>query len=254
MNLNTAQFGNASRARIASACAAVLARSGMHQLSTGCHADWSVAVKFGGHRLPRVAASRAGVGRLRPEANYRRGTASAAARLAWDRLGWPGIVGLAAAAVIGLAGLRILQPAWFARFVAVPVPPVAVVVLPAPVEGRDDPGGARPGLPGPADAAGAWPGAPGGAVDLVRVGLVTGQAPVDSPPGPRTWPMLSAPGSAGSATSRRAGCCWSWSAPTPSPTRSRRCRSPGRWTWPGCRWAGARTGRRGGCGCWRRMC
>ena len=38
--------------------------------------------------------------------------------------------------------------------------PVAVVVLPAPLEGRDDAGRARPGLPGPADAAGARPGAP----------------------------------------------------------------------------------------------
>ncbi len=38
---------------------------------------------------------------------------------------------------------------------------VAVVVLPAPVEGRDDPGRARPGLPRPADAPGARPGAPG---------------------------------------------------------------------------------------------
>ena len=38
---------------------------------------------------------------------------------------------------------------------------VAVVVLPAPVEGRDDLGRARPGLPGPADAASARPGAPG---------------------------------------------------------------------------------------------
>ena len=37
----------------------------------------------------------------------------------------------------------------------------AVVVLPAPVEGRHDPGRARPGLPGPADASRAGPGAPG---------------------------------------------------------------------------------------------
>ena len=37
----------------------------------------------------------------------------------------------------------------------------AVVVLPAPVEGRHDPGRARAGLPGPADAPGAGPGAPG---------------------------------------------------------------------------------------------
>src|ERR1700745_3803443 len=36
-------------------------------------------------------------------------------------LGWPGLVGLAVIAVVGLAGLRILHPLWFARFVAVPV-------------------------------------------------------------------------------------------------------------------------------------
>ena len=38
---------------------------------------------------------------------------------------------------------------------------VAVVLLPAPVEGRDDPGRARAGLPGPADAPGPGSGAPG---------------------------------------------------------------------------------------------
>ena len=80
----------------------------------------------------------------------------------WLGLGWPGLVGLAAVAVAGLAGLRVMQPTWFARFVAVPVRDwLAVVVLPAPLEGRHDPGRARAGLPGPADAAGAGPGAPG---------------------------------------------------------------------------------------------
>ena len=39
----------------------------------------------------------------------------------WLGLGWPGIAGLAAAAIAGLVGLRLMQPAWFARFVAVPV-------------------------------------------------------------------------------------------------------------------------------------
>ena len=80
----------------------------------------------------------------------------------WLGLGWPGVVGLAVIAVIGLAGLRVLQP--------VVVRPVrggagaglaAVVVLPAPVEGRDDAGRARAGLPRPADAPGPGPGAPG---------------------------------------------------------------------------------------------
>ena len=38
----------------------------------------------------------------------------------WLGLGWPGVAGLALAAVAGLAGLRVIQPEWFARFVAVP--------------------------------------------------------------------------------------------------------------------------------------
>src|SRR5580693_1067246 len=33
----------------------------------------------------------------------------------WLGLGWPGIAGLATVAGTGLAGLRIMQPAWFAR-------------------------------------------------------------------------------------------------------------------------------------------
>src|SRR6266513_1641804 len=36
----------------------------------------------------------------------------------WLGMGWPGLAGIAAIAVTGLAGLRILQPTWFARFVA----------------------------------------------------------------------------------------------------------------------------------------
>ena len=73
----------------------------------------------------------------------------------WLGTGWPGLVGLAAIAVVGLAGLRVIQPVWFARFVAGPVRDwLRVVVLPAPVEGRHDPGRARAGLPGPADAPG----------------------------------------------------------------------------------------------------
>ena len=79
----------------------------------------------------------------------------------WLGLSWPGVVGLAVIAVIGLAGLRVIQP--------VVVRPVrggaraglaAVVVLPAPVEGRDDAGRARAGLPRPAHAPRAGPGAP----------------------------------------------------------------------------------------------
>src|SRR4029077_14514562 len=39
----------------------------------------------------------------------------------WLGTGWPGVVGLAVIAVVGLAGLRVIHPVWFARFVAVPV-------------------------------------------------------------------------------------------------------------------------------------
>src|SRR5271166_629661 len=41
--------------------------------------------------------------------------------VAWLGLGWPGVAGLALAAVAGLAGLRVIQPEWFARFVVAPV-------------------------------------------------------------------------------------------------------------------------------------
>ena len=80
----------------------------------------------------------------------------------WLGTGWPGVVGLAVIAVVGLAGLRVLQPA-VVRAVrgGAGAGLAAVVVLPAPVEGRDDPGRARPGLPGPADAPGPGSGAPG---------------------------------------------------------------------------------------------
>src|SRR6266480_497094 len=39
----------------------------------------------------------------------------------WLGLGWPGVVGLAVIAVVGLAGLRVIHPVWFGRFVAAPV-------------------------------------------------------------------------------------------------------------------------------------
>ena len=41
--------------------------------------------------------------------------------LTWLGLGWPGLAGLAAVAVAGLAALRLMRPDWFARLVAVPV-------------------------------------------------------------------------------------------------------------------------------------
>ena len=98
----------------------------------------------------------------------------------WLGLSWPGIVGLAAAAVIGLAGLRIMQPVWFARFVAVPVRDrwrwwfyrrrwkAAMTLAGLAPDYRG-----QPMLPvlGRVHRA--------GSVDLVRVGLVTGQAPAD---------------------------------------------------------------------------
>jgi S-DNA-T family DNA segregation ATPase FtsK/SpoIIIE len=98
----------------------------------------------------------------------------------WLGLGWPGVVGLAAIAVVGLAGLRVIQPAWFARFVAGPVRDwlrwyfyrrrwkAAMTLAGLAPEYRG-----QPMLPilGRVHRV--------GAVDLVHVGLVTGQAPGD---------------------------------------------------------------------------
>ena len=98
----------------------------------------------------------------------------------WLGLGWPGVVALAAAAVTGLAGLRVIQPEWFAQFVAVPVQDwwrwwfyrrrwkAAMILAGLAPDYRGQP--MLPVLAGVHWA---------GAVDLVRVGLVTGQAPAD---------------------------------------------------------------------------
>jgi S-DNA-T family DNA segregation ATPase FtsK/SpoIIIE len=98
----------------------------------------------------------------------------------WLGLGWPGVVGLAVIAVVGLAGLRVLEPSWFARFVAGPVRDwlawwfyrrrwkAAMTLAGLAPDYRG-----QPVLPvlGRVHRA--------GAVDLVRAGLVTGQAPAD---------------------------------------------------------------------------
>jgi S-DNA-T family DNA segregation ATPase FtsK/SpoIIIE len=46
--------------------------------------------------------------------------AAAGTWLVWRQEGWPGLVVLAAAVIIGLAGLRLWQPSWFIRLVTVP--------------------------------------------------------------------------------------------------------------------------------------
>jgi S-DNA-T family DNA segregation ATPase FtsK/SpoIIIE len=98
----------------------------------------------------------------------------------WLSLGWAGVAGLAAVAVIGLAGLRVMQPVWFARFVGVPLRDwwrwwfyrrrwrAAMTLAGLAPDYRG-----RPMLPelGRVHRA--------GSVDLVWVGLVTGQAPAD---------------------------------------------------------------------------
>ena len=98
----------------------------------------------------------------------------------WLGTGWPGLAGLAAITIIGLAGLRVLQPSWFTRFVAVPVRDwlrwwfyrrrwkAAMTLAGLAPDYRG-----QPVLPvlGRVHRA--------GAVDLVRAGLVTGQAPAD---------------------------------------------------------------------------
>ena len=98
----------------------------------------------------------------------------------WLGLSWSGVVGLAVIAVIGLAGLRVIQPSWFARFVAAPVRDwcrwwfyrrrwTAAMTL----AGLTPDYRGQPMLPVLDRVHRA------GAVDLVRVGLVTGQAPTD---------------------------------------------------------------------------
>jgi S-DNA-T family DNA segregation ATPase FtsK/SpoIIIE len=100
--------------------------------------------------------------------------------LDWLNLGWPGVVALAVLIVAALAGLRLLRPGWFTRFVAAPARDWwrwwfyrrrwhAAMTLAglAPLYRS------RVLLPVLGDVRAA------GAVDLVTVGLVTGQAPAD---------------------------------------------------------------------------
>jgi S-DNA-T family DNA segregation ATPase FtsK/SpoIIIE len=98
----------------------------------------------------------------------------------WLGLGWPGLAALAAVAIIGLVGLRVIQPLWFARFVAVPVRDrlrwwfyrrrwkAAMILAGLAPDYRGQP--MLPVLNSVHRSR---------AVDLVRVGLVTGQAPSD---------------------------------------------------------------------------
>ena len=124
---------------------------------------------------------------------------------------------------IGLAGLRVMQPEWFARFVAVPVRDwwrwwfyrrrwkAAMTLAGLAPDYRGQP--MLPVLDRVHRA---------GAVDLVRVGLVTGQAPADfDGPGGEPGARVRRAAVPGPRPSRPACWCWSWSAPTPSPTRSR---------------------------------
>ena len=98
----------------------------------------------------------------------------------WLGLSWPGLAGLAIVAVTGLAGLRVIHPAWFARFVAVPVRDWlrwlfyrrrwhAAMTL----------AGLAPDYRGQPMLPVLYQVHRTGAVDLVRVGLVTGQTPAD---------------------------------------------------------------------------
>jgi DNA segregation ATPase FtsK/SpoIIIE, S-DNA-T family len=98
----------------------------------------------------------------------------------WLGLSWPGLAALAAVVIAGLAGLRLIRPEWFTRFVTVPVldwlrwvfyrrrwkAAMTLAGLAPDYQGQ-------PMLPVLDRVRRA------GAVDLVRVGLVTGQAPAD---------------------------------------------------------------------------
>jgi S-DNA-T family DNA segregation ATPase FtsK/SpoIIIE len=98
----------------------------------------------------------------------------------WFGLGWPGLAALATVTVTGLVGLRVVQPEWFARFVAAPMRDwlrwlfyrrrwkAAMILAGLAPDYRG-----QPMLPvlGKVHRT--------GATDLVRVGLVTGQAPAE---------------------------------------------------------------------------
>ena len=47
--------------------------------------------------------------------------AAALVVVTWLGLSWPGLVALVAVVIVGLAGLRLIRPEWFTRFVTVPL-------------------------------------------------------------------------------------------------------------------------------------
>ena len=176
--------------------------------------------------------------------------------VAWLGLSWPGVVGLALAAVAGLAGLRVIQPEWFARFVAVPVRDwwrwwfyrrrwkAAMTLAGLAPDYRGQP--MLPVLDRVHRA---------GAVDLVRVGLVTGQAPADfadrtREPGARVR-RAAVPG-----PRPRARCADAGAGPRGHPRRPDPRSSDYRRGGPGRAAGGPVRGRdrRGGCGWPPRMC
>ena len=174
----------------------------------------------------------------------------------WLGLGWPGLVGLAAD-----CRRRAGRAAGPAAGVVRPVRGgagaglAAVVVLPAPVEGRHDPGRARAGLPGPADASRPGPGAPGrgGGPGAGRAGDRAGPGGLRGPggePGARVRrPAVPHP-------RRRARRGGAGAGPRRHPGRPDRGAADHRGGGPGraADRAGARTARPGGCGWPRRMC
>jgi hypothetical protein len=181
--------------------------------------------------------------------------AAALAVVTWLGLSWPGLVALAVVVIAGLAGLRLIRPQWFTRFVTVPVLDwlrwvfyrrrwkAAMTLAGLAPDYRGQP--MLPVLDRVRRA---------GAVDLVRVGLVTGQAPADFEARAENLAHAFGARLCRIRAPRPASWCWNWSALTLSPTRSPRCPSPAKWTWPGCPWAGARTARPGGCGWLPRTC
>jgi S-DNA-T family DNA segregation ATPase FtsK/SpoIIIE len=102
------------------------------------------------------------------------------ATMIWLGFGWPGLAAVALVAAIALAGLRVIQPEWFTRFVTVPLLDwlrwlfyrrrwkAAMTLAGLAPDYRGQP--MLPVLDRVHRS---------GAVDLVRVRLVTGQAPAD---------------------------------------------------------------------------
>jgi S-DNA-T family DNA segregation ATPase FtsK/SpoIIIE len=106
--------------------------------------------------------------------------AAALVVMTWLGLSWPGLVALVAVVIAGLAWLRMIRPEWFTRFVTVPVLDwLRWVFYRRRWKAAMTLAGLAPDYRGQRMLPVLDRVRRAGAVDLVRVGLVTGQAPAD---------------------------------------------------------------------------